>query len=58
MILTPAGAWRAVGNMRSRVLEGPLADLRRMPRTAFDTGPGDAGADGVGRAHGLARAGR
>ncbi|MFC5142132.1 serine aminopeptidase domain-containing protein [Actinomycetospora rhizophila] len=57
MILTPAGAWRAVGNMRSRVLEGPLADLRRMPRTAFDTGPGDAGADGVGRAHGLARAG-
>ncbi|GAA4940586.1 polyhydroxyalkanoate synthase [Actinomycetospora succinea] len=57
MILTPAGAWRAVGNMRSRVLEGPLADLRRMPRTAFDTGPGDAGDHGVGRAHGLARAG-
>ena len=57
MILTPAGAWRAVGNMRARVLEGPLADLRRMPRTAFDTGPGDAGSDGVGRALGLARAG-
>lgn len=57
MILTPAGAWRAVGNMRSRVLEGPLADLRRMPRTAFDTGPGDADSDGVGRALGLARAG-
>lgn len=57
MILTPAGAWRAVGNMRSRVLDGPLADLRRMPRTTFDTGPGDAGVDGVGRAHGLARAG-
>lgn len=57
MILTPAGAWRAVGNMRSRVLEGPFADLRRMPRTAFDTGPGDAGVEGVGRAHGLARAG-
>ncbi|MEJ2888328.1 alpha/beta fold hydrolase [Actinomycetospora aeridis] len=57
MILTPAGAWRAVGNMRSRVLEGPLADLRRMPRTAFDTGPGEVGADGIGRAHGLARSG-
>lgn len=57
MILTPAGAWRAVGNVRSRVLEGPLADLRRMPRTAFDTGPGEAGSDGVGRALGLARAG-
>ena len=57
MILTPAGAWRAVSNIRDRVLEGPLADLRRMPRAAFDTGPGDTGAGGVGRAHGLARAG-
>jgi polyhydroxyalkanoate synthase len=57
VILTPAGAWRAVGNMRDRVLEGPLADLRRMPRSTFDTGPGDAGAADVGRAHGLARAG-
>ncbi|GLZ44703.1 alpha/beta hydrolase [Actinomycetospora sp. NBRC 106375] len=56
MILTPAGAWRAVGNMRARVLEGPLADLRRMPRSAFDTGPGDPGGD-LGRAHGLVRAG-
>jgi polyhydroxyalkanoate synthase subunit PhaC len=57
VILTPAGAWRAVGNMRARVLEGPFADLRRMPRSAFDTGPGDPGAAEVGRAHGLARAG-
>ena len=57
MILTPAGAWRAVGNVRDRVLEGPLADLRRMPRSAIDTGPGDPGAGGVGRAHGLARSG-
>ena len=57
MILTPAGAWRAVGNIRARVLEGPLADLRRMPRSAFDTGPGDPEAGGVGRALGLARSG-
>ena len=57
MILTPAGAWRALGNVRDRVLEGPLADLRRMPRTAIDTGPGDPAAAGVGRAHGLARSG-
>ena len=57
MILTPAGAWRAVDNVRARVLEGPLADLRRMPRSAFDTGPGDPGAGGVGRALGLARSG-
>jgi polyhydroxyalkanoate synthase len=57
VILTPAGAWRAVGNIRDRVLEGPLADLRRMPRSTFDTGPGEGGADDVGRAHGLARAG-
>jgi polyhydroxyalkanoate synthase subunit PhaC len=55
VILTPAGAWRALGNVRDRVLEGPLADLRRMPRTAIDTGPGDPA--GVGRAHGLARSG-
>jgi polyhydroxyalkanoate synthase len=57
VILTPAGAWRAVDNVRARVLEGPLADLRRMPRSAFDTGPGDPGAGGVGRALGLARSG-
>ncbi|PVZ10175.1 alpha/beta fold hydrolase [Actinomycetospora cinnamomea] len=57
MILTPAGAWRALGNVRDRVLEGPLADLRRMPRAAFDTGPGDPAAAGLGRAHGLARSG-
>lgn len=57
MILTPAGAWRAVGNVRARVLEGPLADLRRMPRSTFDTGPDEAGPGEVGRAHGLARAG-
>ena len=57
MILTPVGAWRAAGNVRARVLEGPFADLRRMPRAAFDTGPDDPGAGGIGRAHGLARAG-
>ena len=57
MIITPAGALRAVGNLRDRVLEGPLADLRRMPRAAFDTGPDDPDAAAVGRAHGLARAG-
>jgi polyhydroxyalkanoate synthase subunit PhaC len=28
-----------------------------MPRSTFDTGPGEGGADDVGRAHGLARAG-
>lgn len=57
MILTPAGALRAVANMRDRVLAGPLADLRRMPRAAIDTGPSDPDARAVGRAHGLARAG-
>jgi polyhydroxyalkanoate synthase subunit PhaC len=57
VILTPVGAWRALGNVRDRVLEGPLADLRRMPRTTIDTGPGDAATAGVGRAHGLARSG-
>lgn len=57
MILTPAGALRAVANMRDRVLTGPLADLRRMPRTAIDTGPADPDARAIGRAHGLARAG-
>ena len=54
---------RALGNVRDRVLEGPLADLRRMPRTAIDHGPesgdptGDEGDWGLGRAHGLVRAG-
>lgn len=57
MIITPAGALRAVGNLRDRVLEGPFADLRRMPRVAFDTGPDDPDASAIGRAHGLARAG-
>jgi polyhydroxyalkanoate synthase subunit PhaC len=57
MIVTPAGALRAVANMRDRVLAGPLADLRRMPRTAIDTGPSDPDARAIGRAHGLARAG-
>jgi polyhydroxyalkanoate synthase len=57
MIITPAGALRAVGNVRDRVLEGPFADLRRMPRAAIDTGPDDPDAATIGRAHGLARAG-
>lgn len=57
MILTPAGALRAAGNVRDRVLVGPFADLRRMPRTAIDTGPEPSDALAVGRAHGLARAG-
>jgi len=57
MIITPAGALRAVGNVRDRVLEGPLADLRRMPRAAIDTGPDDPDAATIGRSHGLARAG-
>jgi polyhydroxyalkanoate synthase len=57
VILTPAGAVRAVGNVRDRVLVGPFADLRRMPRTAIDTGPEPSDGPGVGRAHGLARAG-
>ncbi|NMO91927.1 alpha/beta fold hydrolase [Actinomycetospora sp. TBRC 11914] len=49
---------RALGNVRDRVLEGPIADLRRMPRVAIDTGPSDTDAWSVGRAHGLARAGQ
>ncbi len=57
MIITPAGALRAVGNLRDRVLKGPFADLRRMPRAAFDAGPDDPDASSVGRAHGLAHAG-
>lgn len=57
MIITPTGALRAVGNLRDRVLEGPFADLRRMPRAAFDTGPDHPGAAAVGRAHGLVHAG-
>ena len=54
---------RALSNLRDRVLEGPFADLRRMPRTAIDHGPeagdpsGEEGDWGLGRAHGLVRAG-
>ena len=56
-MIGPASVARAVTNLRDRVLEGPLADLRRMPRVAIDTGPGDGGDAEVGRAHGLVRAG-
>jgi len=58
-VIGPVALARAIANVRDRVLEGPLADLRRMPRVAIDTGPGTEGADdaGIGRAHGLARGG-
>jgi polyhydroxyalkanoate synthase subunit PhaC len=57
-VITPRTLARALTNVRDRVLEGPLADLRRMPRVAIDTGPADPDAWAVGRAHGLARAGQ
>lgn len=57
-MITPATIARAVTNIRDRVLEGPIADLRRMPRVAIDTGPSDPDAWAVGRAHGLARGGQ
>ena len=57
-MITPGTLARALTNVRDRVLEGPIADLRRMPRVAIDTGPGDPDAWAVGRAHGLARSGQ
>jgi polyhydroxyalkanoate synthase len=58
-VIGPGTLARALVNVRDRVLEGPIADLRRMPRVAIDTGPGDPDdAWSVGRAHGLARAGQ
>ncbi|MFC5064992.1 alpha/beta fold hydrolase [Actinomycetospora atypica] len=57
-MITPGTVARALTNVRDRVIEGPLADLRRMPRVAIDTGPDDASAWDLGRAHGLARAGQ
>jgi polyhydroxyalkanoate synthase len=58
-VISPGTLLRALVNVRDRVLEGPIADLRRMPRVAIDTGPGDPDdAWSVGRAHGLARAGQ
>jgi polyhydroxyalkanoate synthase len=57
-VISPGTLVRALVNVRDRVLEGPIADLRRMPRVAIDTGPGDPDASSVGRAHGLARAGQ
>ena len=48
-VITPGTLARALTNVRDRVLEGPIADLRRMPRVAIDTGPGDPGRVG-GRA--------
>lgn len=57
-MITPRTLARALTNVRDRVLEGPIADLRRMPRVAIDTGPSDPDAWAVGRAHGLARAGQ
>jgi polyhydroxyalkanoate synthase len=57
-VITPGKLARALTNVRDRVLEGPIADLRRMPRVAIDTGPGDPDAWAVGRAHGLARSGQ
>ncbi|WP_018330856.1 alpha/beta hydrolase [Actinomycetospora chiangmaiensis] len=57
-MITPRTFARALTNVRDRVIEGPLADLRRMPRVAIDTGPSDPDAWAVGRAHGLARAGQ
>ncbi|MEJ2868405.1 alpha/beta fold hydrolase [Actinomycetospora sp. OC33-EN08] len=57
-MITPRTVARALTNVRDRVIEGPLADLRRMPRVAIDTGPADPEAWAVGRAHGLARAGQ
>jgi polyhydroxyalkanoate synthase subunit PhaC len=57
-VIGPRSFARALTNIRDRVLEGPIADLRRMPRVAIDTGPTDPDAWSVGRAHGLARAGQ
>jgi polyhydroxyalkanoate synthase len=57
-VISPGTLARALTNVRDRVLEGPIADLRRMPRVAIDTGPTDPDAWSVGRAHGLARAGQ
>lgn len=57
-MITPGKLARALTNVRDRVLEGPIADLRRMPRVAIDTGPTDPDEWAVGRAHGLARAGQ
>ncbi len=57
-MIGPGTLARALTNVRDRVLEGPIADLRRMPRVAIDTGPTDPDAWSVGRAHGLARAGQ
>ncbi|MDL5155385.1 alpha/beta fold hydrolase [Actinomycetospora termitidis] len=57
-MFTPRTVARALANVRDRVIEGPLADLRRMPRVAIDTGPADPDAWAVGRAHGLARSGQ
>jgi polyhydroxyalkanoate synthase subunit PhaC len=57
-VISPRTLARALTNVRDRVLEGPIADLRRMPRVAIDTGPTDPEAWSVGRAHGLARAGQ
>jgi polyhydroxyalkanoate synthase subunit PhaC len=56
-VFTPLSLARAAANLRDRVLEGPLADLRRMPRVAVDTGPEEGDAWELGRAHGLARSG-